>query len=153
MALGAAPIAGGAVLGSLLATLKGPDLRTAIKADMELLERIPPEDDGLRRELKRTIDARILELVEAVDRGRQLRVGANSYRGDWRDILVFLCAVLFTVVWWYVPHSRSNWLITFVCLLLLSAIIGWLAARGFWRVVRRHFHYKQVPAEFHCVKE
>jgi hypothetical protein len=138
LALGAAPVAGGAVLGSLLGTLKGPDLRASIKADVELLEKIPAEDAGLRAVLKRTIDSRIEELIEAVDRSRQLRLAAGSYKGNWRDIVVFVCALLFTVVWWYVPHSRSNWLITFVCLLILSALVGWLAARGVIRVVRRH---------------
>jgi hypothetical protein len=138
LALGAAPVAGGAVLGTLLGTLKGPDLRASIKADVELLERIPEEDAALRAELKRTIDSRIEELIEAVDRSRQLRLAAGSYKGNWRDIVVFICALLFTVVWWYVPHSRSNWLITFVCLLLLSALVGWLAARGVIRVVRRY---------------
>jgi hypothetical protein len=70
VALGAAPVAGGAVLGSLLGTLKGPDLRASIETDVELLEKIPAEDAVLRAELKRTIDC------------------------------------------------RSNWLITFVCLLI-----------------------------------
>ena len=70
VALGAAPVAGGAVLGSLLGTLKGPDLRASIKSDVELLEKMPAADAVLRAELKRTIDSRIEELIEAVDRSQ-----------------------------------------------------------------------------------
>ena len=38
IALGAAPIAGGALLGAVAGSLKGPDFRGMIKADLELLE-------------------------------------------------------------------------------------------------------------------
>ena len=40
IALGAAPIAGGALLGVAAGTLKGPDFRGMIVKDMDLLERI-----------------------------------------------------------------------------------------------------------------
>lgn len=139
MALGAAPIAGGAMLGALAGTVKGPDLRTAIKTDIELLESLPAESTELRAELQRTIDERVYELIALIDRNRELRMTASSYKGNWRDIVVFICALLFTLVWWNVPHSRSNWTITFVVLVILSVVIGVYAARGIVAVIRRMF--------------
>lgn len=139
MALGAAPIAGGAMLGALAGTIKGPDLRAVIKADIELLDSLPEESVELRSELKRTIDERVYELIATIDRNRELRVTASSYKGNWRDIVVFVCALLFTLVWWNVPHSRSNWLITFIVLVILSVVIGVYAARGIISVIKRIF--------------
>ncbi len=137
MALGAAPIAGGAMLGALMGSVKGPDFRALIKSDIELLKSLPEESVELRAELKRTIDERVYELIGTIDRNRQLRETASSYKGNWRDIFVFISALLFTLVWWNVPHSRSNWLITFIVLVILSVIVGLYAARGFIHLVKR----------------
>lgn len=139
MALGAAPIAGGAMLGALAGTVKGPDFRAIIKSDIQLLDSLPEESVELRAELKRTIDERVYELIATIDRNRELRLTASSYKGNWRDIVVFVCALLFTLVWWNVPHSRSNWLITFIVLVILSVVIGVYAARGIIHVIRRMF--------------
>ncbi len=139
LALGAAPIAGGALLGTLAGTFKGPDFRSIIKSDIELLDALPEDSVVQRRELKRTIDERMLELIASIDQNRELRLTAKSYKGNWRDIVVFVCALLFTLVWWNVPHSRSNWTITFVVLVVLSVVIGIYAARGIIRVLRRFF--------------
>lgn len=136
VALGAAPIAGGALLGTLFGTLKGPDFRALIKSDTELLDSLPEESAELRAALRRSIDQRVWELVAAADRNHDLRVAASGYRGDWRDAVVFVCAVMFTVVWWNVPHSRSNWLITFVFLVILSAVVGLCASRGVVSLVK-----------------
>lgn len=139
IALGAAPIAGGAMLGTLVGTFKGPDLRTALKSDIELLKSLPEENVELRAELQRTVDMRVYELVAFLDRNYELRQTAGSYRGNWRDVVLFVCALLFTVVWWNVPHSRSNWLITFIVLVIASVVIGLYAARGVIAAVRRVF--------------
>ncbi|MGI9123261.1 MAG: hypothetical protein ACR2JM_00705 [Mycobacterium sp.] len=139
MALGAAPIAGGAMLGALAGTVKGPDFRAIIKSDIELLDSLPADETALRAELQRTINERVYELIATVDRNRELRMTATSYKGNWRDIVVFVCALLFTLVWWNVPHSRSNWLITFIVLVILSVVIGLYAARGIVAVIRRMF--------------
>lgn len=48
-ALGAAPIAGGALLGLAAGNLRGPDVRGAIKADLELLEKLPPRTSSCAR--------------------------------------------------------------------------------------------------------
>lgn len=139
IALGAAPIAGGAMLGTLVGAFKGPDLRAALKADLELLKSIPEESVELRAELQRTIDFRVHELVESLDRNRELRLAAGTYKGNWRDLVLLLCAVLFTLVWWNVPHTRSNWLVTFIILVIVSVVIGLYAARGIIAVFRRMF--------------
>ena len=139
MALGAAPIAGGALLGTLAGSIKGPDFRSIIKTDIELLDSLPEDSVVQRRELKRTIDERVMELIANIDQNRELRLTAKSYKGNWRDIVVFVCALLFTLVWWNVPHSRSNWTLTFVILVILSVIIGIYAARGIIRVLRTFF--------------
>jgi hypothetical protein len=137
MALGAAPIAGGAVLGALMGTVKGPDFRALIKSDIELLNSLPEESVELRAALQRTIDERVYELIATVDRNRELRKAASGYQGNWRDIFVFLCALMFTIVWWNVPHSRSNWLVTFIVLVILSAIVGLYATRGIIGLFKR----------------
>lgn len=135
IALGAAPIAGGALLGAVAGSLKGPDFRGMIKADLELLEQIAPEKAQLRAALEQSIDARIADLIATTDKSRQLREVAASYRGNWRDIVVFVCAVLFTIVWWNVPHSRSNWLVMFILLILISGVVAVYASRGIIRAL------------------
>jgi hypothetical protein len=137
MALGAAPIAGGAMLGALAGTVKGPDFRALIKSDIELLDSLPPECVELREALRRSIDARVWELIATVDRNRELREAATGYRGNWRDIFVFLSALLFTLVWWNVPHTRTNWLVTFIVLVILSAVVGLYATRGVISLFKR----------------
>lgn len=136
LALGAAPIAGGALMGILAGSFKGPDFRAMIKSDMELLEKIPPENVTLRADLEASINRRINDLIVSAEKSRDLVQVAASYKGNWRDIVLFLCAVLFTLVWWNVPHSRTNWLVTFIVLLGLSAIVGFYATRGLIRAAK-----------------
>jgi len=42
-------------------------------------------------------------------------------------------------VWWNVPHGRTNWLITFIVLVIVSVVIGLYAARGVIAALRRLF--------------
>jgi hypothetical protein len=137
MALGAAPIAGGAMLGALAGTFKGPDFRALIKSDIELLDSLPEDAVEVRAALKSSIELRVYELIATVDRNRELRQVASGYKGNWRDIFVFICALLFTVVWWNVPHSRTNWMITFIVLVILSFVVGLYAVRGFISLFKR----------------
>lgn len=58
IALRAAPIAGGALLGAVAGNLKGPDVRAAIKADLDLLDRIPADQTQRRAARSRVIGAR-----------------------------------------------------------------------------------------------
>jgi len=140
LALGAAPIAGGALLGAVAGNFKGPDVRAMIAKDMDLLERIPEDQPELKARLKASIDERINDLIVANERSRALREAAMSYTGNWRDIVVFICAVLFTIVWWNVSHSRSNWLVMFIVMIVLSVAAGIYAGRGVARALRRFIH-------------
>jgi hypothetical protein len=130
LALGMAPIAGGLALGAAAGYLKGPDVRKAIKQDLELLEHLPPEDVERRAELKQSIDTRIDDLVATVHRYQPLRKAAASYRGGLRDILLFISTILFTGVWWSVDHAKSDWLPMFVVLILISAWAAGYALGG-----------------------
>lgn len=140
LALGAAPIAGGAMLGVIAGNLKPPDIRGMITKDLDLLDRLPAEDAERKARLKASIDERIDGLIDASDRSREIREAAMSYRGNWRDIVVFVCAVLFTVVWWNVSHSRANWLVMFVAMIIVSIAAGIYAGRGVARAVNTFLH-------------
>lgn len=140
LALGAAPIAGGAMLGVVAGSLKPPDVRGMIAKDLDLLERIPADQPDRRARLQASIDQRIDELITAGERSRELRDAALSYRGNWRDIVLFLCAVLFTIIWWNVSHARTNWLVMFIAMIVLSTATGIYAGRGFARAIRTYLH-------------
>lgn len=133
LALGAAPIFGGALMGIVAGNFKGPDYRAAIKDDLDLLAKIPADNTALRAALQRSIDERITDLVASMDKRRELRRSASGYQGDWRDAVLFVCAVLFTVVWWNIDHQRTNWTVMFVFLILLCVVTAAYAARGFLR--------------------
>jgi hypothetical protein len=136
LALGAAPIAGGALLGVAAGNLKPPDIRGNIAKDMDLLARIPDNQPELRARLQESIDRRIDALIKADERSREIRVAALSYRGNWRDVVVFICAVLFTIVWWNVSHARANWLVMFIVMIIASVVAGIYAGRGLLRAAR-----------------
>jgi hypothetical protein len=140
LALGAAPLAGGALLGAAAGTFKGPDVRAMIAKDMDLLERIPDDQPELKVRLKASIDERINDLIQATEKSRAIREAAVSYSGNWRDIVVFICAVLFTIIWWHVSHSRSNWLVMFVLMIVLSVVAAIYAGRGVARAISNFVH-------------
>lgn len=140
LALGAAPIAGGALLGAVAGNIKGPDFRGMIVKDMDLLDRIPDDQPELKARLKVSIDQRIDDLINTTERSRALREAAASYGGNWRDIVVFICAILFTIIWWNVSHSRSNWLVMFIVMIVLSIAAGIYAGRGIARAISRFVH-------------
>lgn len=146
LALGTAPLAGGALLGLAAGNLRAPDVREQIAKDLDLLARLPAEDVDLRARLKASIDLRINELITAGERSREIRDAAMSYRGNWRDIVVFVCAVLFTIIWWNVSHSRSNWLTMFVAMIVLTVAAGIYAGRGVVRAVSTFAHRNDPPA-------
>jgi hypothetical protein len=137
LAMGAAPVVGGALLGAAVGQLRGPDLREGIKQDLELLEQMPEMEAARREALRRSIDDRIDELIVAEDKARQLRAAASSYEGSWRDIVLFLCTVLFSIVWWSVDHDRDSWLPVFITTVVASVVAGGYAVRGLRRSARR----------------
>lgn len=140
LALGAAPIAGGAMLGVIAGNLKPPDIRGMITKDLDLLDRLPAEDVEPKARLKASIDERIDGLIDASDRTREIREAAMSYRGNWRDIVVFICALLFTFIWWNVSHSRANWLVMFIAMIIVSIAAGIYAGRGILRAINTFLH-------------
>lgn len=149
IALNSAPVFGGAMLAIAAGQFKGPDYRGLISQDMDLLDRLPPEAGKRRADLQRTIDARIDDLVDAADRGRALRRAAVSYQGNWRDIVLLLCVLLFTIIWWEVDHSRANWLPMFILLILLAVVASVYTLRGLLRVAftlaRWRPHHNEHP--------
>ena len=140
LALGAAPIAGGALVGAAAGGFKGPDVRAMIAKDLDLLDRIPDDQPELKARMKASITERISDLIEGTERTRAMREAAASYSGNWRDIVVFVCAILFTIVWWNVPHSRSNWLLMFIAMIILSVIVAIYAGRGVARAISSYLH-------------
>lgn len=136
LALGVAPIAGGALFGIAAGALKPPDVRAAITKDLDLLDRLPAEQAERRERLQQNIGHRIDDLLTATERSRKIREAASSYEGNWRDIVVFVCAVLFTFVWWNISHQRAHWLLTFIVLILVSALAGYYAGRGVIRAIK-----------------
>ncbi len=140
IALNSAPVVGGAMLAIAAGQFKGPDYRGLLKQDMDLLDRLPPEAADRRAQLQRTIDDRIDDLVDAADRSRALRKAALSYQGNWRDLVLLVCALLFTVIWWDVDHSRANWLPMFILLIVLSVVTAAYAFRGVLRSASSFVH-------------
>ena len=140
IALNSAPVFGGLMLAIAAGQFRGPDYRELIKKDMDLLDRLPPEATQRRADLQRTIDERIDDLVDAADRSRGLRKAALSYQGNWRDVVLLLCVLLFTIIWWEVNHSRSNWLPMFILLIVLSVVTAAYAFRGALRAASSFVH-------------
>jgi len=139
-ALAGAPIAGGALVGLIAGNMRGPDVRGLLKQDMELLELLPPDQVERRAELQRVIDMRIDDIIAGVDKSRSLVEMAQSYRGNWRDIVVFICAILFTIVWWEVAdRAKGQFWPMFVVLILLAIVAGMYAGRGAVRAIKSLF--------------
>lgn len=136
IALGMAPLAGGALLGAAAGNFKAPDIRAMITKDLDLMERLPPEQANRKAGLQRIVEQRIDGLIAAADRSESLRETAAAYRGDWRDIVLFICSMIFTFVWWQVPHSRADWFILFIALIALTVVTGVYAFRGGLRALR-----------------
>lgn len=147
VALNSAPVFGGLMLAIAAGQFRGPDYRALIKQDMDLLDRIPPEATARRAELQRSIDERIDDLIDSADRSLTLRRAALSYRGNWRDVVLFLCVVLFTIIWWGVDHSRGNWLPMFILLILLSVVAAAYTLRGMLRSAIALTHWRRGGAQ------
>lgn len=140
LALAGAPLAGGALLGMVARNAKAPDVRGMIKQDMDLLDRLPDEQTERRANLQRVIDLRVDHLIAGVDKGQHLREVAASYEGNWRDIVVFVCALLFTFIWWNVDHSRADWMPVLIAMLVLCVVTAIYATRGARLALRAMFH-------------
>jgi hypothetical protein len=137
IAINTAPILGGVLLATAAGQVKGPDYRSAINQDLDLLERLPADQATRRAAIMRTVELRIDDLVSTTEKSRQLRAAAASYQGNWRDIVLLVCAVLFTVVWWNVNHHRTNWLPMLIVMIAACVLSAVYAFRGSVRSMRR----------------
>jgi hypothetical protein len=137
IAISTAPLLGGALLAGAAGQLKGPDYRSGINQDLDLLDRLPAEQVDRRAAILRAVEQRIDDMVSATQKSRQLRAAAASYQGNWRDIVLMFCAVLFTYVWWHVSHHRADWLPMFLALIAICVVTAVYAFRGSVRSVRR----------------
>jgi hypothetical protein len=137
IAMGTLPVAGGALLVVAASQLgvTGPDPRATIKQDLELLEQLPAELTDRRGDILRDVGLRIDDLIAASEKSRSLREAASSYKGNWRDVVLFVCVLLFAVIWWDLDHSKSNWLPVFIVLILLAVLAASYAVRGLLRSV------------------
>src|ERR1700757_3236906 len=97
LAAGAAPLAGGVLLGGMAGRggPGGPDLRAVIRSEMELLERIPEDQVTHRAALEQIIAEHIDDLVVALEKTRRRRRFTSYFAENWRDLILFLTTVLF----------------------------------------------------------
>jgi hypothetical protein len=137
MAISSAPLLGGVLLATAAGQVKGPDYRSTINQDLDLLERLPADQETRRAAILRTVELRIDDMVSATEKSRQWRAAAASYQGNWRDIVLLVCAVLFTYVWWHVSHHRHDWLPMFIALIAACILTAVYAFRGSLRSARR----------------
>jgi len=140
LAVGAAPLAGGVLLGGIAGKSKPnvPDLRAIIKSELELLERIPEDQVTRRAALERMIGEHIDALLVAQEKSREFQ-GKTRYfteRADWRDLGLFVSTVLFAVILWYADHHRPVWLPLFIATIVLAVVTAIYVLRGFLRSVR-----------------
>jgi hypothetical protein len=144
LALGAAPLAGGIMLGGLAGKSKpgAPDLRGVIRSELELLERIPEDQVECRAALERTVSEHIDDLLISIEKRRELqnRTSFFTEKEHWRDLILFLTTVLFTVVAWGVDHHRPLWPELFIAAILMSVLTATFVVRGFWQHVRPAHH-------------
>jgi hypothetical protein len=144
-AIGAAPVFGGLLLGSQAgrtSTKAKADLRGVIKDELELLERLPQDQVIRRAALKRTIANHLDDLVVANEKALSLKRKTRYLTevGNWRDLVLFLTAMLFVVIAWYADHHKWHWLPLFVAVSLLAAVTAFFALRGFARSIRTARH-------------
>jgi len=132
-ALGAAPLAGGVLVGGMAGKGRpsGPDLRAVIKSELNLLERIPEDQVTRRAALEQLIAEHLDDFLVAVEKSRQRQRSISYFTENWRDVVLFLTSVLFTVVAWHADHNRPHWLPIFIAAILLSVVTALYVLRGF----------------------
>jgi len=135
-ALGAAPLAGGALLGGMAG--KGTDLRAVIKSELDLLERIPEDQVTRRAALERMIGEHVDALLVAQEKSREFQSRTRYFteEGHWRDIVLFVTILLFAVIAWHADHHRPVWLPLFIATLVVAVITAVAVVRGFLTSIR-----------------
>jgi hypothetical protein len=142
-AIGAAPIFGGLLLGSQAGkTTAKVDLRGIIKQELELLERLPQDQVIRRAALERTIENHLDDLIAANEKALSLKRKTRlaTEVSNWRNVVLFLAAVLFVVIAWHADHHKWHWLPLFIAIVLMTVVAGYIAVRGFVRRFRAGLH-------------
>ncbi|WP_199742634.1 hypothetical protein [Nocardia stercoris] len=138
VAMGAAPVAAGALVGIVAGNLRGPNLREMISKDLDLLDRMPADQVERRTRLQAVVDRNIDGLIEAHERTFRLEQAARASRGFGRDLTIFVAALLFAFVWWHVGHDKQHWPSTFVVLIAVAAVSGLRAVRTGYLAIRAY---------------
>ena len=140
LAVGAAPLAGGLLLGGVAG--KGnssvADLRAVITSELDLLQRIPDDDVARRAALERMIGEHVDALLVAQEKSREFQSRTRYFteEGHWRDIVLFVTILLFAVITWHADHHRPVWFPLFIATLVLSVIVAIAVVRGFLTSIR-----------------
>ena len=136
-ALGAAPLAGGVLLGD-----RGPRATECSGfASRHQIGNGPAGADSARpghpsSRAEQVIAQHIDDLVVAIEKSRHLQRSTSYFVENWRHLVLFLTTVLFSVVAWHTDHNRPVWLPIFIAATLLSVVTALFVLRGFLRHVR-----------------
>ena len=138
LALGAAPLAGGVLLGGMAgkSSPNVPDLRAVINSELELLQRIPEDEVARRAALKRMIGEHIDALLVAQKKSREFQRKISYFTENWRDIVLFVTTLLFAVIIWHGDHHRPVWLPLLIATIVMSMVTGIEVLRGFLTAAR-----------------
>jgi hypothetical protein len=138
LALGAAPLAGGVLLGGMAGKSgsNAPDLRAVIISELELLQRIPEDEVAHRAALKRMIGEHVEALLVAEQKREQFQQKIKYFTEQWRDIVLFITTLLFAVIIWHADHHRPIWLPLLIGTIVMAVVIATYVVRGFLRSVR-----------------
>jgi hypothetical protein len=135
---GAAPLAGGLLLGGMAGKSgpSGADLRAVIISELDLLQRIPEEELARRAAFKRVIAEHVEALLVAQEKSREFKRKTKYFTEHWRDIVVFVTTLLFIVIIWHADHQRPVWLPLLIATIVMSVVTAISVVRGFLRSVR-----------------
>ena len=138
LALGAAPLAGGVLLGGL-AGKSGSNvsgLRAVVLTELQLLQRIPEDEVARRAALKRMIGEHVDALLVAQEKSREFQRRIRYFTEHWRDIVLFVTSLLFVVIIWHADHHRPVWLPLLIATIVMAVVTAIYVVRGFLTSLR-----------------
>ena len=140
LAVGAAPLAGGLLLGGMAG--KGnssvADLRAVITSELELLQQLPEAEVARRAALKRMIGEHVDALLVAQEKSREFQRKTRYFTEavHWRDIVLFVTTLLFLVIIWHADHQRPIWLPLLIATTVMAVGTAIYVVRGFLTSLR-----------------